>query len=104
MKAKVSIIVICYNMNRELPRTLLSLSLPYQKDIERDDFEVILIDNGSKIPPTSADFAHLNLDLRVLSMANPTRARCLRLISASNKLLAKSSVCISMVLESLLHG
>ena len=74
MKAKVSIIVICYNMNRELPRTLLSLSLPYQKDIERDDFEVILIDNGSKIPPTSADFAHLNLDLRVLSMANPTKS------------------------------
>jgi glycosyltransferase involved in cell wall biosynthesis len=28
MKPKVSIIVICYNMNRELPRTLLSLSLP----------------------------------------------------------------------------
>jgi glycosyltransferase involved in cell wall biosynthesis len=74
MKPKVSIIVICYNMNRELPRTLLSLSLPYQKDIERDDFEVILIDNGSKVPPTAADFAHLNFDLQVLSMDNPTKS------------------------------
>ena len=66
MKPKVSIVVISYNMNRELPRTLLSLSLPYQKDIGRDDFEVILIDNGSKVPPTPADFAHLDLDLQVL--------------------------------------
>ena len=74
MKPKVSIIVISYNMNRELPRTLLSLSLPYQKDIGRDDYEVILIDNGSKVPPTAADFAHLNLDVRVLSMDNPTKS------------------------------
>jgi glycosyltransferase involved in cell wall biosynthesis len=74
MKPKVSIIVISYNMNRELPRTLLSLSLPYQKDIGRDDFEVILIDNGSKVPPTPADFAHLDLDLQVLSMDNPTKS------------------------------
>ena len=73
MKPKVSIIVISYNMNRELPRTLLSLSLPYQKDIGRDEYEVILIDNGSKVPPTAADFAHLNLDIRVLSMNNPTK-------------------------------
>ena len=74
MKPKVSIIVISYNMNRELPRTLLSLSLPYQKDIGRDEYEVILIDNGSKVPPTAADFAHLNLDIRVLSMNNPTKS------------------------------
>jgi glycosyltransferase involved in cell wall biosynthesis len=74
MKPKVSIIVISYNMNRELPRTLLSLSLPYQKDIGRDEYEVILIDNGSKVPPTAADFARLNLDVRVLSMDNPTKS------------------------------
>lgn len=74
MKPKVSIIVISYNMNRELPRTLLSLSLPYQKDIGRDDYEVILIDNGSKVPPSVADFAHLNLDLQVVSMHNPTKS------------------------------
>jgi hypothetical protein len=74
MKPKVSIIVISYNMNRELPRTLLSLSLPYQKDIGRDEYEVILIDNGSKVPPTAADFAHLDLDVRVLSMDNPTKS------------------------------
>ena len=74
MKAKVSIIVICYNMNRELPRTLLSLSVPFQKGITRDEFEVILIDNGSKVPPTASDFSHLDIDLRVVSMDNPTKS------------------------------
>jgi len=74
MKPKVSIIVISYNMNRELPRTLLSLSVPFQKGIKRDEFEVILIDNGSKVPPTASDFSHLDIDLRVVSMDNPTKS------------------------------
>jgi glycosyltransferase involved in cell wall biosynthesis len=74
MKSKVSIIVISYNMNRELPRTLLSLSVPFQKGITRDEFEVILIDNGSKVPPTASDFSHLDIDLRVVSMDNPTKS------------------------------
>jgi glycosyltransferase involved in cell wall biosynthesis len=74
MKPKVSIIVISYNMNRELPRTLLSLSVPFQKEITRDEFEVILIDNGSKVPPTASDFSHLDFDLRVVSMDNPTKS------------------------------
>ena len=74
MKPKVSIIVISYNMNRELPRTLLSLSVPFQKEITRDEFEVILIDNGSKVPPTASDFSHLDIDLRVVSMDNPTKS------------------------------
>ena len=74
MKPKVSIIVVSYNMNRELPRTLLSLSVPYQQGITRDEYEVLLVDNGSKIPPTAADFAHLDLDLVITSKSNPTRS------------------------------
>jgi hypothetical protein len=34
-------------MARELPRTLQSLSVPYQRDIAADDYEVIVVDNGS---------------------------------------------------------
>jgi hypothetical protein len=37
-------------MARELPRTLQSLSVPYQRDIAADDFEVIVVDNGSPEP------------------------------------------------------
>lgn len=62
----ISLVVIAYEMARELPRTLLSLSPPYQ-DYDADDYEIIVIDNGSKIPPRQEYFAHLPANIRVLS-------------------------------------
>ena len=47
---KLSVVVIAFNMARELPRTLRSLSPLMQKDIEVDDYEIIVIDNGSSKP------------------------------------------------------
>jgi SAM-dependent methyltransferase len=47
---KLSVVVIGYNMARELPRTILSLSPKMQRDIDPQDYEVILIDNGSTRP------------------------------------------------------
>lgn len=44
---KVSVVVISYNMDRELPRTLKSLLSPYQRNINPEDLEIIVIDNGS---------------------------------------------------------
>jgi hypothetical protein len=44
---KLSVVVIGYNMARELPRTIRSLSPAMQRDIDPGDYEVILIDNGS---------------------------------------------------------
>ena len=43
----LSIIVVGYKMQRELPRTLLSLLPPRQKAVETLDYEIIVIDNGS---------------------------------------------------------
>jgi Glycosyl transferase family 2 len=43
----LSVVVVSYNMARELPRTILSLSASYQRDIGEDDYEIVLIDNGS---------------------------------------------------------
>ena len=74
MKPFVSIIVVCYNMKRELPRTLFSMSPAYQRGIDKDDYEVILIDNGSKEPPTVDDFKHLDMNLSVYSMQSPTHS------------------------------
>jgi glycosyltransferase involved in cell wall biosynthesis len=68
----VSIVVISYNMSREIPRTLRSLSPQYQQGVRSDEYEVILVDNGSKVPPTAESFADLNLNLAVVNMANPT--------------------------------
>ena len=49
-KPKLSIIVIFYNMRREAERTLYSLSSHYQAGVAEDDYEVIVLDNGSTLP------------------------------------------------------
>ena len=67
----LSIVVISYNTPRELPRTLLSLSPGYQRGIERHEYEVIVVDNGSTSPPTAAQYEHLGLDLTVLTTESP---------------------------------
>lgn len=72
MKPFISVIVISYNIERELPRTLVSLSPGYQLGMTAEDYEVILVDNGSKNPPLAEDFGHLGLDLTVLRCPDPT--------------------------------
>ena len=47
---KLSLVVVVYDMGREAPRTLRSLSIPYQTGISADDYEVIVMDNGSPTP------------------------------------------------------
>jgi len=49
-RPKLSVIVIVYDMAREAPRTLFTLSKEYQKNVATDDYEVIVIDNGSPTP------------------------------------------------------
>lgn len=44
---KLSVIVIAYNMQREIPRTLQALSRDYQLDCADLDYEVLVIDNNS---------------------------------------------------------
>lgn len=46
----ISIVVVVYNMMREAKRTLLSLSFPFQQGVCEDDYEVIVVDNGSTEP------------------------------------------------------
>jgi len=46
----LSIVVVVHDMVRELPRTLRSLDPAHQIGIEADDYEVIVVDNGSAVP------------------------------------------------------
>ena len=46
----LTIIVVVYEMNREAPRTLQSLTPSYQREVSEDDYEVIVVDNGSPTP------------------------------------------------------
>lgn len=69
---RLSLVVIAYEMGRELPRTLLSLAPPYQRDCSRGDYEVIVVDNGSRRPVTAQSMAPLDLDLAITGMPAPT--------------------------------
>ncbi|WP_296603983.1 glycosyltransferase family 2 protein [Nocardioides sp.] len=47
MTVRASVVVVSYDMARELPRTLHTLSPANQRDIDPDDYEVVVVDNGS---------------------------------------------------------
>jgi tetratricopeptide (TPR) repeat protein len=49
-RPEISVIVVIHNIPREAPRTLLSLSAAYQRHIDVEDYEVIVVDNGSNPP------------------------------------------------------
>ncbi|MEQ1954017.1 glycosyltransferase family A protein [Mesorhizobium sp. CN2-181] len=66
MHPDLSLVVVCYEMARELPRTLISLSPAYQRGVSSGNYEVIVVDNGSAEPPEAKQFADLGLTLRVL--------------------------------------
>ncbi len=71
-KCRLSMLLVAYNMPRELPRTLFSLSAAYQRDIEPEDYEVIVIDNGSS-PPVSRDiFEPLQGRFRLFTFPDPS--------------------------------
>jgi hypothetical protein len=60
---KLSVVVIGYNMARELPRTVRSLSPAMQRGIDPHDYEVILIDNGSTLPFDNAELQRIMPDI-----------------------------------------
>jgi glycosyltransferase involved in cell wall biosynthesis len=43
----LSIVVVLYDMAREAPRTLHSLSTAYQRGVAESDYEIVVVDNGS---------------------------------------------------------
>lgn len=61
----VSIVVVGFDMARELPRTIRSLLPPYQRGIDSAQIEIIVADNGSHAPVQRGDFP-ADVDLTVL--------------------------------------
>ena len=49
-RPELSIVVVAHAMTRELPRTLLSLTRPYQRGVDAVDYEIVVVDNGSPEP------------------------------------------------------
>ncbi|WP_127105430.1 glycosyltransferase family 2 protein [Pararhodobacter zhoushanensis] len=50
---EISVVVVCWNMARELPRTLWSLSRTFQQGIDDLHYEIIVVDNGSDSLPVA---------------------------------------------------
>ena len=71
---KLSIILIAYNMAREMPRTLLGLSRSYQLGAESLDYEVILIDNGSPEPLDPTSWAHVDVPVRLIQLTDASHS------------------------------
>ncbi len=66
----VSVIVVAYNIPREIGRTLHSLSSAYQRDIAAEDYEVLVLDNGSA-PPLDREFvASFGPNFRLIRIDN----------------------------------
>ena len=68
----VSLVVASYEMARVLPRTLRSLLPPYQRDLDPDMVEIIVVDNGSSVLPDTGSFESLGAVIRLISVAHPT--------------------------------
>jgi SAM-dependent methyltransferase len=69
-RPRLSIIGVFYNMAREAPRTLYSLSARYQRQVREDDYEVIVVDNGSNPPLEAAASTRLGANFRHIRIDN----------------------------------
>jgi glycosyltransferase involved in cell wall biosynthesis len=81
MNPKLSIVVCAYNMPRELPRTIRSLSTAMQRGVRSSDYEIIVVDNGSTKPFDEDECRQWDADLRVLRIppgsASPSPAHAI---------------------------
>jgi hypothetical protein len=75
---KLSVLLMSYDMAREIPRTLRGLSRGYQHGGNDLDYEVILVDNGSPIPLDPDSWAGIDVPVRLISLkdasSSPARA------------------------------
>ena len=75
----LSVALVAYDMQRELPRTLRSLSLALQRDVRAEDYEIIVVDNGSPVPLDigPVDAYGVSLTLVRLTDASPSPSRAI---------------------------
>jgi glycosyltransferase involved in cell wall biosynthesis len=78
---KLSVILISYDMAREIPRTLQGLSRTYQQGANDLEYEVILVDNGSPVPLDPASWAGIDVPVRLIQLtdASPSPARAINI-------------------------
>lgn len=81
---KLSIVLIAYNMRREIPRTLQGLARSYQQGAENLDYEVLLVDNGSPEALDESVFEGIDIPARLITVdnAHPSPASAINAVAA----------------------
>ena len=87
MTPRLSLVLVAYEMRRELPRTIRSLSPPMQRGVEREDYELIVADNGSADPPDRDQCEAFGASIRWLAIESPTPSP----VPAANRAIAEAS-------------
>ena len=75
MTPALSIVVVAFDMARELPRTIQSLLPPCQQDIAAGDIQIIIADNGSAQPVRREAFPE-GADIRVIRVEDGGVSPC----------------------------
>jgi glycosyltransferase involved in cell wall biosynthesis len=80
-QACMSIIIIAYNMAREVPRTVQSFLPPYQQGVKGEDIEILVMENGSSdpIPKDIIESWPDNVRYIPIPNAHPSPAKALNL-------------------------
>ncbi len=79
--------VVSYDMDPQLVRTVQSLSPGYQQDVGAEDYEILVVDNGSPAPVDRSACEHWGATIRWLSVADatPSPARAVNLGIAESR-------------------
>jgi glycosyltransferase involved in cell wall biosynthesis len=76
---KLSVVIVFYNMRREALRTLYSLTRSYQRNINEEEYEVIVLDSNSSQPLTGkwVESHQANFSYHYISTDQPTPCRAM---------------------------
>ncbi|WP_168207239.1 glycosyltransferase family A protein [Tardiphaga sp. vice278] len=85
-RPEVSVVVVVYNIPSQANRTMLSLSAGYQRHVSSEDYEVLVVDNGSTPPLDRATVESCGRNFRLIRIddAEPSPA------SAANRGIAEA--------------
>jgi len=72
MMPSITVVICSFNIPRELPRTLYSLTPPYQIDLDKSGYEILIIDNGSAQLPNLESLTSSGIPIRVISYPEPS--------------------------------
>ncbi len=75
MTPLISVVVVGFDMARELPRTVQSLLPPYQIGMTPGDIQIIVVDNGSA-EPVRRDWFRADADITVLRVEDGGVSPC----------------------------